>query len=149
MWLSFALVLTIFAAAFKGALTGDAYAAMLGRYLVCLMTMSIALLFSIRAHPWIAVMLTALVLRGRSTVDGLRSLCEAFGVAVPQALVDVLKFPFPIPGALDDLGDRLTRGSLVEHSLGPGFVHGIDYGLVAAVCAYLLFRGLEINRVRE
>lgn len=149
MWALFALVLTVFAAAFKAGLSGPAYAAILGRYLVCVMTMGIALCFSIRFHPWVAVLLTALVLRGRATIDGLAYLLAATGVKVPGVLVEALEFPFPIGGALDALGERLTRGTLAEQNLAPAFVHVIDYGLVMALCAYLLFRRLEINRVRE
>lgn len=149
MWLLFALLLTLFAAAFKSTLAGAAYMAMLGRFLVCLMTMAIALSFSIRAHPWVAVLLTFLLLRGRATVDGIAQLLAVAGANVPDALVEALKFPFPIGGALDALGDRLTKTSLSEQALGPAFLHIIDYGLVMAVLAYLLFRRLEINRVRE
>lgn len=149
MWGLFALLLTLFAAAFKSPLGGAAYAAMLGRYLVCLMTMAIALSFSIRAHPWVAVLLTFLILRGRATVDGIAQILAVVGADVPDTLVEVLKFPFPMGGALDALGDRLTKGMLSEQALGPAFFHIIDYGLVMGVLAYLLFRGLEVNRVRE
>ena len=149
MWLLFALVLTLFAAAFKNTLSGAAYAAMLGRYLVCVMTMGIALFFSIRTHPWVAVLLTFLVLRGRATIEGLAGVVNVIGGRVPDGMINVLTFPFPVQGALDTLGHRLTQGLLVEKAMGPGFLHIVDYGLVMAVLAYLVFRGLEINRVRE
>jgi ABC-type transport system involved in multi-copper enzyme maturation permease subunit len=149
MWALFALVLTIFAAAFKNTLGGAAYMSMLGRYLVCVMTMGIALFFSIRAHPALAVVLTFVVLRGTATIEGIVSVIKALGGRVPDAVVNVLAFPFPVQGALDNLGDRLTQGSLAEQSALLGFLHIIDYGLVMAVLAYLVFRGLEINRVRD
>ena len=149
MWILFALVLTLFAAAFKNTLGGTVYATMLGRYLVCVMTMGIALFFSIRAHPALAVVLTFVVLRGTATIDGIVSVVKALGGNVPDAVVNALAFPFPVQGALDNLGERLTRGSLVEQSAAMGFLHIIDYGLVMAVLAWLVFRGLEINRVRD
>jgi hypothetical protein len=148
MWLIFAVVLTLFAAVFKSTLSGAVYMAMLGRFLVCIMTMGIALCFSIRVHPWVSVLLTALVLRGRDTIEGISQIVGALGGSIPDVVVDVLKFPFPIRGALDDLGNRLTQTSLAEPMLGLGFLHIVDYGLLMAMCAYLLFRGLEVNRVR-
>ena len=149
MWVLFALVLTLFAAVFKGTLSGAAYAAMLARFLICVMTMAIALCFAVRTHHWVAVILTALALRGRETVDGIAQIVAATGGSLPDAVVEALKFPFPIRGALDNIGKQLTQGSLVEQAMGPGIIHVIDYGLVMAVLAWLLFRNLEINRVRE
>ncbi|MDH4038156.1 MAG: hypothetical protein OEX18_10960 [Candidatus Krumholzibacteria bacterium] len=149
MWALFALVLTLFAAAFKSTLSGTAYLTMFARYLVCVMTMAIAFSFSIRFHPWVAVLLTFVVLRGTATVNGIAAVIGALGGNVPDAVVKVLSYPFPVLGALDSVADRLTRGSLTEHSAGLGFLHIVDYGLVMAVLAYLLFRGLEINRVRD
>lgn len=149
MWLVFALVLTLFAALFRSTLGGTTYLALFGEYLVCVMTMGIALFLSVLVHPWVAVMLTFMALNARAAIGGVARLIEALGGSVPDALVEVLKFPFPIQGALDDLSRRLTQGSLMEQSLGPGFAHVIDYGLVMAVLAYLVFRNLEVNRVRE
>ena len=149
MWALFALVLTLFAAAFKTALGGPVYLAVLGDYLLCVMAMAVALFFSIRVHPWVAVLLTFVVLRGRSSVEGIASLLGALGARPPDAVVNVLTFPFPMPGALDDLGERLSQGALVDRSMAAGFAHVIDYGLVMALLAYFVFRTVEINRARD
>jgi len=149
MWGVFAVVLTLFAAAFKSFLGGPAYLAMFGNWLTCVMTMAVAMFFSIRMHPWVAVVLTFVLLRGRATVDGIASLFNALGAHVPGAVVSALKFPFPVPGTLDDLGDRLTQGSLVDHGMAAGFAHVIDYGLVMAVLAWLVFVRVEVNRARD
>jgi ABC-type transport system involved in multi-copper enzyme maturation permease subunit len=149
MWILFALVLTLFAAALKSSLAGAAYAAMLGRWLVCVMTMGIALAFSIRLHPWVAVLCTFLLLRGRSTIDGIANLFGVFGLDVPEAVVNTLQFPFPIHGALDNLGDRLSQGSLIEQSTTAGFLHVIDYGIAMALLAWFLFSRIEVNNARE
>lgn len=149
MWGGFALVLTLFAAAFKSFLGGPAYLAMFGNWLTCVLAMSVAMFFSIRVHPWVAVLLTFVLLRGRATVDGIASLMNALGAHPPDAVVSALKFPFPVYTALDGLGDRLTQGLLVDHSMAAGFAHIIDYGLVMAVLAYLVFVTVEVNRARD
>jgi hypothetical protein len=149
IWLLFVLELTILATVLGKAPGQGVYLACLGRYVTSVMVMGIALCASIRVRPWIAVILTLVVLRGRTTVSGLQELTAAMGAPIPEAWVTALQFPFPIVTALDPLVDRLTRGALAQRSDLSAFVHVADYGIVMAVCAYLLFRGLEINRVRE
>ncbi len=150
MWVLFAIVLTLFAAAFKTLLNGTIYGVMLAHYLVCVVTMAIALFFSIRLHPWVAVLLTFVVLRARATIEGIANLVNALGGHIPDGVVSVLTFPFPVFDLLGRLGERIGQGSLAgPSSVVAGFLHVIDYGLVMAVLAWLVFRHLEINRVRD
>ncbi|HEX5132786.1 MAG TPA: ABC transporter permease subunit [Candidatus Krumholzibacteria bacterium] len=149
LWAVFAVVLAVFSAGFKSPLPGSAYTDMLGRCLVCVMTMAIAMAMSIRIHPWVAVVLTGLLLRGRDSVNALADVLKLFGVRMPGSVAEALKFPFPMRDALNGLGSGLNEGALVERSIAAGVFHIIDYGLVMVLCAYLLFRTLEVNRVRE
>jgi len=149
LWIVFALAMAAIASGI-GSPLGSLHVAIIGsRILVAALSLSAALLLSIRFNPWVAAVLSVLLVNGASVVEQVANILRVLNVDVPEPLVNALVFPFPITGAFEGLNARLMRSDLAPASVFPAVAHFVDYALVLIVLAYLSFRRLDLNRSSE
>ncbi len=150
VWTLFGLVLALVGVVVGSPLGTLNYAVMASHVIQGTIYLAVALLLSTRFSPWGAAALTMLVVNGIGVVQGIAKLVEVvFHVTVPERVIDVLCFPFPVMNALNALTSQLTETSLSSKSVLPGFIHLIDYAAVVVVVTYLAFRRLELNRTAD
>lgn len=150
VWIIFGLVLALVGFAVGSPLGAVNYAVMASYVLQGTIYLTVALLLSTRFSSWGAAALTMLVVNGIGVVQGIVKLLDVvFHVTVPERVVDVLCFPFPVMNALNGLMSRLTESSFSSESVLPGFVHLFDYAAVVVALTYLVFRRLELNRTAD
>jgi ABC-type transport system involved in multi-copper enzyme maturation permease subunit len=148
VWGIFAAVVIPCALALHG-WSGGLLLTMGSRLLVAWLALSIALCCSIRLNAWLAGVATVAVLQASGVVDATAQLLAALGVHVPDAIIRIAKFPFPNTDLLDSTVHGMIQGTLGGVSGLLGLVHVLDYTAVMVVCAFLLFRGLELNQGTE
>ena len=149
LWAIFTMAMAAISAGLGAPLGGLQYAIVGGRILAAALTLSAALLLSLRFNSWGAAVLSVLLVNGALVVQQVASILKALKVDVPEKLVEVLVFPFPITGAFDGLTARLVQSDLAPDSILPAVVHFVDYSLVLLFIAYLFFRRLDLNRASE
>ena len=146
MWMVFTLVMAAIASGI-GSPIGSLHVAIIGsRILVAALSLSAALLLSIRFNAWGAAVLSVLLVNGASVVSQTASILRVFKVDIPERVVNALVFPFPITDAFDALNARLMRSDLAPNGMLPAVTHFIDYALVLLFLAYIFFRRLDLNR---
>lgn len=149
LWIVFTVLMAAVAAAI-GSPIGSLHFAIIGsRILVAALSLSAALLLSIRFNPWGAAVMSVLLVNGASVVNQVANILGALNVDVPEKIVNALSFPFPITNAFEGLNARLMRGDLAPSPVLPAVTHFIDYALVLMFLAYLFFRRLDLNRTSE
>ena len=149
LWLVFTVVMGAIASGI-GAPLGSLHAAIIAsRILMAALSLSAALLLSIRFNAWGAAVLSVLLVNGASVVEQVANILGALKVDVPEKLVNALTFPFPVTNAFDGLSERLMQSDLAPDSLLPAVTHVVDYALVLLFIAYLFFRRLDLNRSSE
>ncbi len=148
VWMIFAAVVAVCALVLHG-WSATLLPAMGSRLLIAWLALSIALCFSIRLNAWLAGIATVVVLQAAGVIDSVASLLGVLGVHVPDAVIRMAKFPFPSTDLLDSALEGMVQGSMGGTSGLVGLVHVLDYTAVMVVCAFLLFRGLELNQGRE
>lgn len=150
LWATFTVVLGAAFLTFGEALSGAQLAATGARVLMCVLCFAIGLAFAMRFNPWVTGVLTVLVLVGPDLVGGVLEVADRwFWIRVPPGLREVLAMPFPLISTLDPAEEALRQGSLAPRPLWPGLLHVADYAAVAVLCAYFLFRRMELNRLRD
>jgi hypothetical protein len=149
LWVVFALVMMGISSGIGAPMGGLHYAILGTRVLAAALSLSAALLLSIRFNAWGAAVLSVLLVNGASVVEQLANILGVFKVEIPEKVVNALVFPFPITDAFEGLNARLMRGDLAPESVFPAVAHFVDYALVLLFVAYLCFRRLDLNRASE
>jgi len=149
VWMIFALVMATISGAVGLPLGGTHFAIMGCRLLLSSVSLAAALMFATRFNPWGAVALTLLLVNGIGIVETGAKILGLLHLDVPELLIRVACFPFPVMNALNDLTTRVTRSSIQSASILPGLIHIVDYVAVLLVLGYLFFRRLELNRTSD
>jgi len=149
VWVLFGVVTALAALLVGSPLGAEHVAAMAGRYLSALPLFALGLLFSFWMNAWVGGFLALLVVQTPGIIRGVFAFLDDRGVDVPAAVPDALVWPFPLRGTLDGLTDRLHTSALGGESIWWGIAHVLDYSAVMVILAWLVFRRLEVNRMRD
>ena len=149
VWILFGVVMVL-AMVLLGAPPGWVHvAAIAGRFLSVLPLFALAMFFSLWVNAWVGGFLALLVVKAPDIISGVYTVLGQMGVHVPGPVVDVLMWPFPMVGTLDGLTGRLYSSALGGGSIPLAIAHVVDYAAVMVVFAWLVFRRLEVNQVRD
>jgi ABC-type transport system involved in multi-copper enzyme maturation permease subunit len=111
-----------------------------------LLLVTISIFWAKRCGPWVAATAAVLTLNGADLIHTLLGGLANFHIKCPDWLHTVLSLPFPSLKALSHVIMQLLQSSVEAPPMLLSFIHVLDYGLVALLLAWWVFKKMDLSQ---